>query len=302
MKTIQRIVVALLMVLPILASAQSPQLFNYQGVARDNGGNILANQNLGLQIDIRQSTPTGTVIFSETQATATNDFGLFNISIGGGTPVVATLSAIDWSNGPYYLEVSMDASGGTNYVSMGVSQLMSVPYALYAESSGTAGPTGPTGADGENGATGPTGPTGAAGANGAPGANGVAGPTGPTGPQGPTGTYTGGGGPTFITPTILTTVDNVSWTDVDVSSYIPSGTKVVLLDAQASENNADSNAEMRSNGDTHGGYYLIRARADGQADDVGIYNQVSCPVDANGIFEYRADNFDSFQLRIIGYY
>lgn len=295
------------MIIPLAASAQSPQMFNYQGVARDNSGNILANQAIGLQIDLHQTTPSGTVVFSETHVDTTNAFGLFNIMIGGGTPLVSTISAIDWSNGPYFVKVSMDASGGTSYTSMGTSQLLSVPYALYAENSGTAGPTGPTGVDGTtgptgtDGATGATGPTGSEGATGADGATGPTGADGVTGATGPTGTATYSG-PTFITPVQLTTTDNVSWTDIDVSAHVPEGTTVVILDAKANENEIDANAEVRKNGDTHGGYYLIRVRADGNFDDVGVYNQVSCPIDGNYIFEYRADNFDSFTLRIIGYY
>lgn len=289
---------------PLLISAQSPQLINYQGVARDNSGNVLANQSIGLQIDIRQTTPNGTIIFSETHTATTNTFGLFTVMIGGGTPQIATLSAIDWANGPYFTEVSMDASGGTNYVSLGTSQLLSVPYALYAETSGTSGPTGATGATGANGATGPIGETGATGATGAEGATGITGPTGAdgaTGATGPTGVATNAG-PTFITPVQLTSTLNVSWTAIDVSAYVPEGTTVVLLDAQARANQNDHTAEVRRNGDTHGGYYLIRVRADGNADNNGTYNQVSCPVDGNYIFEYRAGNFDSFGLRIIGYY
>lgn len=297
MKRFFYLLCTLLLTTPVVVLAQSPQQFNYQGVARDNGGNTLSNQSIGLQIDIRQTTATGTVVFTETHATVTNNFGLFNLSIGSGTTVLGTIGAIDWSNGPYFLEVSLDASGGTTYQSTGVSQLLSVPYALFAETSGNSavGPTGPTGIAG---ATGPTGP---AGLPGDAGSQGPAGPTGATGPQGPTGT-TVGAGPVFFDPVQLTTTDNVGWTDVNVSAYVPAGTSVVILDAQAREDSNDENAEVRKNGDTHTGYYLIRARSEGNFDDVGVYNQVMCPVDANGIFEYRADNFDSFTLRIVGYF
>lgn len=174
--------------------AQSPQAFNYQGVARDNGGNVLANQSIGVKVDLRQGSTTGIILYTETHSTITNDFGLFNLSIGTGTVTTGDFSTIDWSNSPYFIEVSMDVSGGTAYQSMGVSQLLSVPYALYAESSGSggiAGPTGPTGASGSDGATGPTG---------------VQGVTGPTGPQGPAGSggLNGNGNANFIprwTPT-----------------------------------------------------------------------------------------------------
>ncbi|MDC0303616.1 tail fiber domain-containing protein [Flavobacteriales bacterium] len=137
-----------------------PQEMNYQGVARDAAGNVLANQPIGLQIDLRQTTSTGTVVYGESHAVTTNQFGLFNIKIGSGSVVLGTISGIDWSSGPYYVEVGMDAAGGTTYVSLGVSQLLSVPYALYAETSGSAGPTGPQGSAGADGAQGPTGPTG----------------------------------------------------------------------------------------------------------------------------------------------
>ena len=175
--------------------AQSPQMFNYQGVARDNAGNPLSGTDIGLKFDIHQYTANGTVIYSETNTTGTNGGGLFNLAIGQGDVVSGVFAAIDWSDGPYFLEVGLDPLDGNNYQSMGVSQLLSVPYALYAETSGNGpagpqgpvgpqGPTGPAGADGGDGATGPQGPAGADGANGADGA------TGPTGPQGPTGAFT----------------------------------------------------------------------------------------------------------------
>lgn len=192
----------LLLFFGLTSLAQSPQLFNYQGVARDNAGNVLSNQNIGLQIDIRQTTATGLVVYSETHSATANNFGLFNLQIGSGTPLIGTLSSIGWANGPFFMEVSLDATGGTNYQSMGVSQLLSVPYALYAETSGSGGPTGPqgptgaaglngsdgaTGATGPQGSTGATGPTGPQGPTGVAGLNGSDGVTGPTGPQGTTG-------------------------------------------------------------------------------------------------------------------
>lgn len=164
------------------AQAQAPQQFNYQGVARDAGGNELVNQSIGLQLSLRSGSPTGTIVYQETQNPTTNDFGLFNIKVGNGTVVAGDMATIDWSNNSYYLQVEMDATGGTSYADMGTAQLLSVPYALYAETSGNSGvpgPTGPAGADGNdglngaNGTTGPTGPQGPTGADGADGADGT---------------------------------------------------------------------------------------------------------------------------------
>ena len=168
--------------------AQAPQKFNYQGVARDNSGNVLPNQNIGLRLSIRQGTPTGTIVYRETHSASTNQFGLFDIEAGGGTVVSGVFSSINWSSGPYFFQTEMDASGGTNYLNLGTSQLLSVPYALYAETSGSGGSTGATGSTGpvgETGATGVTGPTGV-GTTGPTGPTGV-GTTGPTGPTGPAG-------------------------------------------------------------------------------------------------------------------
>ncbi|MGB0917241.1 MAG: H-type lectin domain-containing protein [Flavobacteriales bacterium] len=165
-----------------VAFAQSPQLMNYQGVARDNAGNVLANQNIGLRLSVLSGSISGTLEYEETQATSTNDFGLFNIEVGGGTVTSGTFAAIDWGSASHFLKVEVDATGGTTYQELGTSQLLSVPYAFYAKVSGSGapgatgptgstGPQGPTGNDGEVGSVGPTGPQGSIGA------------TGPTGPS-----------------------------------------------------------------------------------------------------------------------
>jgi len=147
-------------------SAQVPQAFNYQAVARDASGNILKSQTIGIKLLIHQGSSSGTIVYSETHASTTNQFGLFTLSIGQGTPLGAAFSTISWSTGNYWIQVQMNTNGGTTYTDMGTSQLLSVPYAMYAANSGTAGvtgPTGPTGLPGTPGATGPIGPTGATG-------------------------------------------------------------------------------------------------------------------------------------------
>jgi len=181
------------LLLPALLFAQAPFKFNYQGVARDASGNLLANQAIGLRISIISGSPTGTDQLIETHAPTTNDFGLFNIEIGGGT-IVLVNPAFDLGTDAHFVKVEMDATGGINYIEMGTSQLLSVPYALYAAESGTGGapgptgPAGPSGADGTNGATGATGPSGTNGTNGSVGATGSTGATGATGPSGANGT------------------------------------------------------------------------------------------------------------------
>ncbi len=115
-----------------LLMAQSPQRFNYQAVARDGSGNVIASSPVGIRIQLHQTTPGGTVVYSETHAPTTTNIGLMNLQIGGGTVTSGTFNTIDWAAGPYYVEIGMDPTGGTTYTNMGTQQLLSVPYALYA--------------------------------------------------------------------------------------------------------------------------------------------------------------------------
>jgi len=119
-----------------ITSAQSPDMFNYQAVARDDQGNVLSNQDVGIKISILQGSASGTVIYEEEHTKTTNNQGLVNLMIGNGSVLSGTFSNIDWSSGPFFIEVGLDESGGSDYSTMGTSQLLSVPYAKYAESSG----------------------------------------------------------------------------------------------------------------------------------------------------------------------
>jgi hypothetical protein len=114
--------------------AQSPQAFNYQGVARDAGGDALVNTTIGVEFQVHQTSAGGTVVYAETHAPTTNEHGLFSVEVGNGTPGTGTFATIDWSAGPYFLEVGLDPAGGSSYTSVGTQQLLSVPYALHAGS------------------------------------------------------------------------------------------------------------------------------------------------------------------------
>jgi hypothetical protein len=178
----------------MIGYAQAPEKMSYQSVVRNTSGNLLANTAIGLRISVLQGSSTGTPVYVETQNTTTNVNGLMTIEIGSGTVSSGNFSTISWGSSSYYLKVEIDPAGGTTYSISGASQLLSVPYALYAKSSGTGGTagatgaTGATGAAGTNGATGATGATGAAGTNGTNGTNGATGATGATGAAGTNGT------------------------------------------------------------------------------------------------------------------
>ncbi len=166
-----------------------PSKMNYQAVARTSDGRLLTNEAVGLQVEILQGSATGTAVFTEAHNVTTNQYGLINIEIGS---VTGGLSALNWSANTMYIRVSIDDNG--SWTELGTTQLLAVPYAFYADQSGS-GATGPTGNTGPQGATGATGNTGAAGPTGPTGVTGPTGATGLTGPAGVTGS-TGATGPT----------------------------------------------------------------------------------------------------------
>ena len=143
--------------------AQVPNLFSYQAVVRNSSNQLLTNQAIGMKISILQNAANGIIVYAETHAPTTDANGLVSIPIGGGTLLNGNFSAINWANGPYFVQSDIDIDGGTNYTITSTSQLLSVPYALYAASSGTStpGPQGPAGPAGPQGPIGPQGPQGA---------------------------------------------------------------------------------------------------------------------------------------------
>ncbi len=135
----------------ITSFGQAPEGFKYQAVVRDAGNTILNNQAVGMQIEILQGGISGTPVYTESFTPTTNTYGLVNLEIGTGT-TSDDFTIIDWANDTYFIRTSIDVTGGSSYSVMGTSQLMSVPYALYAKTSGNGagpiGPQGPAGADG----------------------------------------------------------------------------------------------------------------------------------------------------------
>jgi len=118
------------------AFAQAPQKMSYQAVVRNAANDLSTNQTVGMQISVLQGSDTGTPVYIETQTPTTNANGLVNLEIGTGTVVSGTFASIDWSTGTYYIKTETDPTGGTSYTINGTSQLLSVPYALYAGNTG----------------------------------------------------------------------------------------------------------------------------------------------------------------------
>ena len=111
---------------------QAPQKIKYQAVVRDGANTVLNNQAVGMRLTVQQGSIGGTAVYTETFTTTTNAFGLVNLDIGTGT-TTDDFTTIDWSAGPYFVEIAVDITGGVSYSVLGTSELLSVPYALYSE-------------------------------------------------------------------------------------------------------------------------------------------------------------------------
>ena len=121
--------------------AQVPQGVSYQAVAFNTSGAPVANGTVGVKISVLDNSATGAVVYTETHTKTTNAQGLFNLNIGQGTPTSGTFSGINWGTNSKFLKVEVDPTGGTSYTNVGVNQLMSVPYALFAESTNSSNNT-----------------------------------------------------------------------------------------------------------------------------------------------------------------
>ena len=139
MRKLLTVLVAILLTATVWA--QAPQKMSYQAVIHNTNNNLVTNTVIAMKISILQGSTNGTAVYVETQTPTTNSNGLVSLEIGGGTSVFGNFTSIDWANGTYFVKTESDpdgASGGISYTITGTSQLLSVPYALYAANAGTA--------------------------------------------------------------------------------------------------------------------------------------------------------------------
>lgn len=122
-------IIATMLLWTVSMFAQAPQKMAYQAVVRDAEGKVITNQELGVQVSILQGSVDGTSVYSETHTTTSTASGAINIEIGGGKSS-DDFSAIDWSKGPFFVQSTTEVNGKSVTVT---SQLLSVPYAQYAE-------------------------------------------------------------------------------------------------------------------------------------------------------------------------
>lgn len=124
-----------------ITSAQAPQGFNYQATVRNSSGSLITDQNVLFKFNIMLNSQTSLPVYSEMHQVQTDNLGQVNLVIGTGTPTTGTFTGINWASGTYYLGIELNT--GSEYVAMGTTQLLSVPYALHANTAtSTTGTTG----------------------------------------------------------------------------------------------------------------------------------------------------------------
>ena len=127
------LVIILFCVLGINAQAQAPQGIPYQAVARNSSGAILSSTAISVRFTIRDSVAAGTIKYRETFSVTTSAQGMFSVNVGQGTPVTGTFAGINWGTNAKFMQVEMDPAGGSSYIDMGTTQMLSVPYAKYSD-------------------------------------------------------------------------------------------------------------------------------------------------------------------------
>lgn len=139
-----------LIIISLITNGQTntpPQAFKYQAVVRDNAGNPMGGIPVGFQVTIKSISCTGSPVYQEEFLANTNTYGLVNLSIGRGNNFTGDFNLINWGQNAHFIDISIDINGGNNYSPMTCTEMLSVPYALYASQSG-GGPPGPQGVQG----------------------------------------------------------------------------------------------------------------------------------------------------------
>lgn len=134
MKSKHTLFLAFFLMLAHIVFSQAPNSFKYQSMVRKADGSALTNQSVKVKISILKSSTSGDVVYSEIHSTNSNTFGIINLNIGEGSSLSGSFTSIDWSIDTYFVKVEMDENGGENYTLSSISQLLSVPYALNANS------------------------------------------------------------------------------------------------------------------------------------------------------------------------
>ena len=126
----------------VMLYAQAPQKMSYHALIKNESDGVFKNKNITLKTSIRYGSPDGEPVFIELHQASTSKSGIVSVSIGAGENVMGTFEEIDWGKGNYFITSEADLDGDNIFSEISIQELLSVPYAFYAEHSKNAGPEG----------------------------------------------------------------------------------------------------------------------------------------------------------------
>jgi len=133
MKKVTLILLFSLWIYPVITFSQVPNKLKYQAVIRNSIGELISEQLVGVKISILDQSISGEVLYSEEHSQSTNEYGVINLEIGSGSNPSSDFTLISWGLNDKFLKLEVDINGGTSYSTIGTSQLLSVPFSLYAQ-------------------------------------------------------------------------------------------------------------------------------------------------------------------------
>ena len=128
--------IILIVLISVNIYSQAPEAFTYNAIVSDNTGQPLVNHTVAFRFNILKGSNMGFSVYGEKHSATTDQFGAVSLIIGNGTEKTGDFASIDWGGDSYFLMIELDPAGGTSYTHLGTTQLLSVPYSLYAKSAG----------------------------------------------------------------------------------------------------------------------------------------------------------------------
>lgn len=118
-------------------NAQNNKGINFQGIARNNNGLVIANKIISLRLSIKTDSLNGNIEYQEIKSVTTNVIGLFSVVVGSTEErkmaTIGTFENINWANSEKYLQVEVDITGDFYFINLGTQKINYVPFALYAD-------------------------------------------------------------------------------------------------------------------------------------------------------------------------
>jgi hypothetical protein len=108
-------------------SGQMPESLYYQVLVRNASGELVVSRPVSFRLSILAGSPSGVVVYSETQTVTTDKAGIISLEIGNGPYKTGNFRSIDWDEDKFFLKVEIDPSGGSSYTEMSTTQMLDVP-------------------------------------------------------------------------------------------------------------------------------------------------------------------------------